>query len=227
MSISAKLPVRVTMASTLMVCVFLLLLGSLPLEAKRISSNKLLYRIVPYNNASNVIDDLNITINNNCQTKRTYSLKSLVHDAVADAISDGKYGAMAGIIQVFLMMWVRTVTHYQHRYGLNAFETIQKLYSEGGIPRFYKGISYAIIQAPLSRFGSIASNSAAKRLSTLIKDQKYSMMMTTSLGTVFASIWRLLIVPIDTCKTVLQVEGRSGFHTLLQQVCHNIYIYPS
>jgi hypothetical protein len=32
------------------------------------------------------------------------------------------------------------------------------LWKEGGIPRFYKGVSFAIVQNPLSRFGDTAAN---------------------------------------------------------------------
>ena len=31
--------------------------------------------------------------------------------------------------------------------------------------------------------------------------------MATLFGTILASLWRILLMPVDTCKTVLQVEG--------------------
>ena len=124
------------------------------------------------------------------QTQTTTGLANTAGKAWRDAISGGKYGALAGVLQVFLMMWLRTVTQYQHRYGVTTMEAFTVLYSQGGIRRFYRGLTYALIQTPLSRFGSIASNEGAKSLTATMKNHKYKMILTTSLGTLLASIWR-------------------------------------
>ena len=34
-----------------------------------------------------------------------------------------------------------------------------------------------------------------------------------------SGLWRLAITPLDTCKTVLQVEGIPGFKTVVAKVC--------
>eukprot|EP01041_Mallomonas_annulata_P007799 gene7799-15958_t len=145
-------------------------------------------------------------------------IQKLLKDAWNHAISSGLSGAAAGILQVILMMWLRTTIHYQHRYGLTTIDTIKILYSQGGIQRFYNGISYAIIQAPLAKFGSMASNEGAKYCSKFIKDIKFRILFSTLLGSILASFWRMILMPIDTCKTVLQVEGASGFSSLLNNV---------
>ena len=36
--------------------------------------------------------------------------------------------------------------------------TVTRLRAEGGVPRFYQGLQFAIFQTPLSRFGDTASN---------------------------------------------------------------------
>lgn len=48
--------------------------------------------------------------------------------------------------------------NYQYRYGNGKIEVIKLLYAEGGIPRLYQGLPFALIQGPLSRFGDTASN---------------------------------------------------------------------
>lgn len=40
-------------------------------------------------------------------------------------------------------------------------------------------------------------------------------------GSILAALWRILLMPLDTCKTVLQVEGQRGFNMLLSQVLTN------
>ena len=41
-------------------------------------------------------------------------------------------------------MWLRTTMNYQYRYGTKLGETFSKLYNEGGIRRFYRGIGPAL-----------------------------------------------------------------------------------
>jgi hypothetical protein len=48
--------------------------------------------------------------------------------------------------------------NYQYRFGMTTTEAIQKLFHDGGVRRFYSGISAALIQGPVSRFGDTAAN---------------------------------------------------------------------
>src|SRR5690606_24612992 len=73
-------------------------------------------------------------------------------------LNGGMQGAVAGSIQVFALMWLRTIVNYQYRYGVTTREAIAALYKEGGILRFYRGLSFAIIQNPLAKFGAIAAH---------------------------------------------------------------------
>ena len=40
-------------------------------------------------------------------------------------------------------------------------EVCTKLYAEGGVGRFYQGLTPALIQGPISRFGDTAANEGA------------------------------------------------------------------
>jgi hypothetical protein len=132
------------------------------------------------------------------------------------AFSGGYYGAVAGGIQVLSLMWLRTIINYQYRYGSSLKESFWALYAEGGVRRFYKGLSYALIQNPLAKFGSAAANEASK----VLVDQSHSFapVYTSFLASVFSILWRVFIVPFETCKTVLQVDGNLGFKKLLNQL---------
>ncbi len=44
------------------------------------------------------------------------------------------------------------------------------------------------------------------------------MTFTTWVASLFAGVWRVVLTPLDTCKTVLQVEGPKGFASLMKKV---------
>lgn len=153
---------------------------------------------------------------------------SSIPRALALGFKGGRAGAFAGFVQVVCLMWLRTVsaTHssytlsddalqvvnYQYRHQVTMHEAFRTLYSNGGVLRFYEGISFALVQGPLSKFGSIAANELANSL------VGHSSLLATLLGSVLSALWRIFLMPIDTCKTVLQVSGSRGFHNMLLRV---------
>ena len=55
--------------------------------------------------------------------------------------------------------------NYQYANGGNGtLSTVAALYEEGGLPRLYRGVQYALVQKPLSRFGDAAANAAVPAL---------------------------------------------------------------
>ena len=109
--------------------------------------------------------------------------------------------------------------NYQCRYGSTFFQSIQCLYDQGGVPRFYRGLSFALIQAPLARFVATASNDGVETLlSNLPSTQNWGPGRSTVIASIVVGIWRILLMPIDTCKTVLQVDSVDGFRGLMRKV---------
>eukprot|EP00587_Corethron_hystrix_P008979 CAMPEP_0113304280 /NCGR_PEP_ID=MMETSP0010_2-20120614/4368_1 /TAXON_ID=216773 ORGANISM="Corethron hystrix, Strain 308" /NCGR_SAMPLE_ID=MMETSP0010_2 /ASSEMBLY_ACC=CAM_ASM_000155 /LENGTH=297 /DNA_ID=CAMNT_0000158463 /DNA_START=101 /DNA_END=994 /DNA_ORIENTATION=- /assembly_acc=CAM_ASM_000155 len=136
-------------------------------------------------------------------------------DAIAKATKaarDGYSASMASIVSVFLLMWVRTTMSYQFVHGVSTFEAISMLYAEGGIPRFYKGIIPALIMMPLSRFGDIFANEAARGFLS----ERYPTGIVTAIASTLAALWRIIISPTDTVKTTMQVHGAEAI-VLLQE----------
>ena len=86
------------------------------------------------------------------------NLNDLFSESLNKAFKGGIAGSAAMICQVGSLMWLRTIMNYQYRYGINTSDAIKKLYKEGGIRRFYRGVGPALIQGPLSRFGDTAAN---------------------------------------------------------------------
>jgi hypothetical protein len=112
-------------------------------------------------------------------------------------------------------MWLRTTMNYQYRYGTGTMEALRTLYADGGILRFYRGVGPALIQGPASRFGDTAANAGVLELFA----QSESMSSwPTPVKTVFASFtassMRVFLVPVDTVKTIMQVEGKDGIPKL-------------
>merc|ERR1719387_275935 len=132
------------------------------------------------------------------------------------ALGGGFSGAAAMVIQVGSLMWMRTTMNYQYRYGMTTMGAMKTLYADGGILRFYRGVGPALIQGPASRFGDTFANAGVLELFA----QSESMnAWPTPVKTVFASAtassMRCLLVPVDTVKTIMQVEGKEGIPKLM------------
>lgn len=135
------------------------------------------------------------------------------------ALGGGIPGALAGGLQVATLMWLRTVGNYQYRYGSSFTETVATLYKQGGIGRFYEGMGFALVQGPLSRFGSTAANDGCRALLKNFESTRdLPIFFSTFVASIAAGAWRLVLMPIDTSKTVLQVEGNEGYRSLMRRI---------
>merc|ERR1712194_746633 len=94
-------------------------------------------------------------------------------------------------------------------------DAFRNLYAQGGILRFYQGAFYALLQGPLSRFGDTAANEGVREL---FKNTVFSVGTITFCASLAASVWRIVLTPVDTIKTTLQVAGRDGLVMLKKKV---------
>ena len=145
------------------------------------------------------------------------------------AFKGGVTGSIAGVAQVFSFMWLRTAMNYQYRHGGTLPETLKKLYKDGGIRRFYRGLPFAIFQGPMSRFGSAASNTLVLGLrdADVWGLHAYPLWIVTILGSYLTALYRVALMPIDTLKTVSQVEGRKGFDAVFRPVSYTHLTLPT
>ena len=147
------------------------------------------------------------------------TLSEILKKAGRSGIGAGVSGGLAGIVQVLTLMWLRTVMNYQCRYGTSFKQALTLLFQEGGIPRFYRGLSFALIQAPLARFVSTAANDGVETLlANLRMTKSWGPGQSTIVASVVVGFWRIVLMPIDTCKTVLQVDSVEGFRGLMRKV---------
>ncbi|KDQ52545.1 hypothetical protein JAAARDRAFT_40148 [Jaapia argillacea MUCL 33604] len=135
--------------------------------------------------------------------------------ALKSALGGGLSGAAAMVLQVLTLMPLRTVMNYQYRYGTTTTVAINTLYADGGWRRYYDGLTAALIQGPVSRFGDTAANAG---ILALLQSNSYMKKLPTLIKTVFASLaaaaFRILLTPIDTVKTTLQAQGQDGMKIL-------------
>lgn len=133
------------------------------------------------------------------------------------AMKGGPAGLLAGLLQVLLFMWLRTVMNVQYYKGESFSSTVKELWKEGGIARFYQGIHWALLQAPLSRFGDAFANSWSLPLVSSLLPGSPSFV-GTALGVTLSSAFRLILLPIDTIKTASQVHGEAACSMLMAKV---------
>lgn len=144
-------------------------------------------------------------------------LSSAGRVANEQAMKGGPAGLMAGLLQVILFMWLRTTMNVQYYTGRGFFTTVKELWKEGGPARFYQGLHWAVLQAPLSRFGDAFANSWSLSLVSALMPSS-PPFVGTALGVTLSSAWRVLLVPIDTIKTASQVHGDAASSVLMGKV---------
>mmetsp|Transcript_32089 Transcript_32089/g.90995 ORF Transcript_32089/g.90995 Transcript_32089/m.90995 type:complete len:340 (+) Transcript_32089:139-1158(+) len=153
----------------------------------------------------------------------------VISTASKKAFRGGVAGMAAGVVQVVSFMWLRTTMNYQYAQGGNLPSALKTLYKEGaagstgikavakGVGRFYRGLPYAIVQAPISRFGDTAANTGI-----LAVADAYYPGVAVGIKTAFASVggasWRIFIMPVDCYKTTLQVKGADAVKQLNKKV---------
>lgn len=83
-------------------------------------------------------------------------------------------------------------------------EAFKKLYAEGGIPRFYRGLLPALVQGPLSRFGDTAANTGTLALLDAYEfTENLPVGVKTVAASVGAALFRIILMPVDTFKTTM------------------------
>ena len=135
------------------------------------------------------------------------------------ALKSGMSGGLSMLVQVHALMWMHTTVNYQYRHGGQVRETLRRLYGEGGLRRFYKGYPFALVQGPLCRFLDTFTNTLV--LTTCERHEltrQLPIAFKTALNSVIVASFRILLVPLDTLKTCMQVEGANGLRMLRGKV---------
>jgi hypothetical protein len=135
------------------------------------------------------------------------------------AAREGIASAQAMVFNIFCLMWLRTVMNHQYRHGGSTLATFATLWREGGVPRFYSGLTAALIQGPMSRGVAAAANFAT--IALLAQSPITAELPTfvkTTLSSIGVALFRLICYPLDTIKTMSQVEGAGALSSLREKV---------
>lgn len=152
------------------------------------------------------------------EVKKVLTPREVLNKAAARALQGGVAGAAAMAINVCTLMWIRTTINYQYRYGTSTTTAFKTLYKDGGIPRFYRGLGPALLQGPLSRFGDTAANTGTMAALDAFDSTRDLSSGVKSIAASFAAAsFRIVLLPIDTFKTTMQVEGKDGIAKLMKK----------
>lgn len=109
--------------------------------------------------------------------------------------------------------------NFQYRYGMTTTRAARTLYADGGWSRYYQGLTAALVQGPVSRFGDTAANAG---IIALLNSNPYMKELPFTVKTIFSSVaaatFRMVLTPIDTIKTTLQTQGKPGVVILKARV---------
>jgi len=147
-------------------------------------------------------------------SKAPPSFNEIMAKASKKALTGGLAGMGAQAINVVTLMWMRTIMNYQYRYGGTLTDVTKKLWAEGGVVRFYRGLAPGLVQAPVSRFGDTASNDGAL---AALEHTSLPTAAKTMCASAVAASFRIFLMPIDAWKTTKQVEGKDGLKILLEK----------
>ena len=104
-------------------------------------------------------------------------------------------------------MWLHTVLNHQYKTGNSLSGSLRILWAEGGVRRLYRGLPFALILAPSTRFIDTAANAGCMSLLGELEETGHlPVVVKTLCGSVVASVARLSLLPLDIAKTVMQVR---------------------
>ncbi|GAA5887764.1 hypothetical protein JCM16303_002321, partial [Sporobolomyces ruberrimus] len=124
--------------------------------------------------------------------------------ALKKAGGGGLAGAMSMILQVLLLLPLRTIMNYQYRHGGTSFLSSYHFLlssSNGNYSRFYAGLLPALVQGPVARFGDTASNTGV--LALMESNEWLKSLPTgvkTAVGSALGALFRMVLMPVDTLK---------------------------
>jgi hypothetical protein len=148
--------------------------------------------------------------------------QDILNKSFNKALNGGAAGSAAMATQVLSLMWLRTTMNYQYRHGSSTLTALKTLYNQGGVPRFYRGLLPALFQGPLSRFGDTAANSGIMYYLNQNPNTKNLNVGTKSFFcSSGAAFWRIVIMPLDSIKTNMQVHGADGLKVLSHKLKTN------
>jgi hypothetical protein len=111
-------------------------------------------------------------------------------------------GSMAGVSQLSVLYWLRTIIKYQYVHNTNLSETTTKLIKDSDKLRLFRGIipnSFKIGFGKIGEAGIITYFKPSENKNNILSSSLCSSSLITG--------WKLLMMPLDTMGNSYQVSG--------------------
>lgn len=142
-------------------------------------------------------------------------------DIFKESLKSGIGGFKAKTIQIISLNWLKTIMNYQNNNGTSFKKTIKILYKEGGIKRFFLGITPSLIQGPIIRFGDTFCNEI---ILDLMEKSNKSIFIKTFISSSTACLFRILMNPLHNFKIIYQIEGKNAKKIIKEKIKKNGFI---
>lgn len=126
---------------------------------------------------------------------------------LSNAFLNGVSGCVGVACQTMGLLGIYNLKEERVRTGGNAIQTAVKLYRTGGVVRFYQGFFSAFRSASMARFGdNFFSAFVTKEMNKNAYLKRSPILVKATFVWLFASTWRLFILPIDALGQVSKVK---------------------
>ncbi|CAM9959742.1 unnamed protein product [Pylaiella littoralis] len=156
-------------------------------------------------------------------------------EALRHSLAVGLSGGGATVFSVATLMWLHTIITFQQRHGTKFGDTCKILWRQGGPRRFYRGVLPSLVTAPLCRFGDTLSNELAMIYFSRHQHRgghgrrrngdgweggphKLPVWVATFFGSLGAAAFHATVVPLDTYKVIMQVDGKEGLSVMKKRI---------
>ena len=125
-------------------------------------------------------------------------------------------GFLAGGLQTGCLIWLRTINKYQYYHGLPLHTSVKNLYKEENIRRFFRGITPAMLDNSMCRFGDAYIYSHIKR-----KYNDFTIFKQSMLIAVLNTPHKISLTPLDTIANNYHVFGKNGKNEIKSKIKKN------
>jgi hypothetical protein len=131
---------------------------------------------------------------------------------MSTAIEKSRKAFNASVLNTSLFLWLNTITQHQYKNGKNFKMTVNELYKNGGISRFYNGFIPTVINTSCNRFIDYLTHEM-----TQVDD----LLSKVFIGGVFASVFKIFIAPLETYKIMNQIHGKKAVKLIKLRIKNN------
>lgn len=145
--------------------------------------------------------------------------KTTLYSSCRKAVESGVAGSQAMMVNVTTLMWLNTIVNYQYYHGTHMKDSIETLYRNGGIRRFYTGFIPTLMHGSTSRFCDFYSHSLSKHIcQECLSVSTDSTLNSVILSAGISSGFRSILTPLETVKLIYQIDGNNATDKIKKKI---------